>query len=226
MPGTRAQAASLVVALAGVVSAAAAAGGFDPVLRPTVAGMSAAHHALVTGGELGTAWTQGGAFTPSTAAIPCSSLEPNESGLVETGVGGTSFDHGPWRNVTAAARVFATVAQAEDSWRETVTPALVRCYERSLEGVQGHLVSATRFSFTSAAQHSAGFRLVTATSERPLIGKGQSLLVRTYTDVFVLSGGRTQELVAFSSLARPLSRAFEARIARRVGARLFGGQTA
>jgi hypothetical protein len=217
---------SLVVVLVGAVSASAAAGGFDPVLRPTVAGMSAAHHALVTGGELGSAWTQGDAFTPSTTAIPCSSLEPNESALVETGVGGASFDHGPWRNVTAAARVFATAAQAEDSWRQTVTPALVRCYERSLEGERGHLVSATRFTFTSPAQHSAGFRLVTAISQRPLLGKGPSLLVRTYTDVFVLSNGRTQELVAFSSLTAPLSREFEARTVGRVGERLFGAGVA
>jgi hypothetical protein len=212
----------LAVVLAGAVSASAAAGGFDPALRPTVAGMSAAHHALVTGGELGTEWTSSGAFTPSATAIPCANLEPDESGLVETGVGGTSFDHGPWRNVTAAARVFATAAQAEDSWRETNTPALVRCYERSLEGERGRLLSATRFTFTSAAQHSAGFRLVTAISQRPLLGKGPSLLVRTYTDVFVLSTGRTQELVAFSSLAAPLGREFEARIVRGVGERLFG----
>jgi hypothetical protein len=188
--------------------------------------MSAAHHALVTGGELGTAWTEGGVFTPSTTAIPCSSLEPNESTLVETGVGGASFDRGPWRNVTAAARVFATAAQAEASWRQTVTPALVHCYERSLEGERGHLVSATRFTFTSAAQHSAGFRLVTAISQRPLLGKGPSLLVRTYTDVFALSNGRTQELVAFSSLAAPLSRTFETRIVRGTAERLFGAAVA
>jgi hypothetical protein len=216
----------LVVGLAAVLTAAAAAGGFDPALRPTDSGMSAAHHALVTGGELGTAWTSSGPFTPSAAAIPCTNLEPNESRLVETGVGGTSFDHGPWRNVTAAARVFATAAQAEDSWRETDTPALVRCYERSLEGERGRLLSASRFTFTSAAQHSAGFRLVTAMSERPMLGKGPSLLVRTYTDVFVLSNGRTQELVAFSALAAPLGRGFETRIVRRVGERLFGAREA
>jgi hypothetical protein len=216
----------LVVALTGVATSTAAAGGFDPALRPTVAGMSAARHALVTGGELGTAWTESGAFTPTTTAIPCASLEPNESDLVETGVGGTSFDRGPWRNVTAAARVFATVGQAEDSWRKTDTPALVRCYARSLEGGNGRLLSATRFTFTSAAQHSAGFRLVTAISQRPLLGKGPSLVVRTYTDVFVLSDGPTQELVAFSSLTAPLSRKFEARIVERVGERLFGGRRA
>jgi hypothetical protein len=226
MPGTGARAFLLVVGLAAVVAAAVTAGGFDPALRPTVSGMSATHHALVTGSELGSAWTPGSAFTPSTTAIPCTNLEPNESGLVETGVGGTSFDHGPWRNVTAAVRVFATAAQAEDSWRETNRPALLRCYERSLEGEGGRLVGATRFTFSSAAQHSAGFRLVTATSQRPLLGKGPSLLVRTYTDVFVLSNGRTQELVAFSSLTSPLSREFEARTVRRVGERMFGAPRA
>ena len=116
---------SLLVAL-GCASVACAAG-LDPVIRPTVAGMSEAHRALVTGGELGSSWIQGLAFKPSTTAIPCASLEPNESRLVETGVGGTTFASGPWLNVTAATRVFATPAQAEDSWRQTDVLALVQC---------------------------------------------------------------------------------------------------
>src|SRR5262245_25777576 len=188
--------------------------------------MAAAHRALVTGSELGAAWTRGGEFTPSTSAIPCTALEPNQSDLTETGVGGTSFDHGPWLNVTAAARVFATTAQAEDSWRHTNRLALVQCYERSLEREGQRLVSAKRFSFSSAARHSAGFRLVTSRSQPPLLGKGAKLVVRIYTDVFVLSSGTTQELVAFSGLASPVSRSFEARIVRGVGERLLERQMA
>lgn len=227
MATPRAALVSLVVAAAVVVlPAGALASGFDPVLKPTVAGMAAAHRALVTSSELGGAWTPGTAFTPSTSAIPCASLEPNQSDLVETGVGGTSFDHGPWLNVTAAARVFATNAQAEASWQHTDRLALVQCYERSLEGEGQTLVSAKWFSFSSAARHSAGFRLVTATTRTPVLGKGPNLVLRVYTDVFVLSNGRTQELVAFSALTSPVNHGFEARIARMIGLRLLGGQAA
>jgi hypothetical protein len=215
---------SLLVGLCSV--SAAAATGFDPAVRPTVAGMAAAHRALVTGGELGNAWTQGGAFTPSPSAIPCSSLEPNQSSLVETGVGGTSFDHGPWLNVTAATRVFATRAQAEDSWRDTDVLALVQCYERSLEADGEKLVSAKRFIFPTSARHSAGFRLVTSMLRQATLGKGPALQLRVYTDVFALSSGKTQELVAFSSFTSPLSHGFEARIVRQVGGRLTGRATA
>jgi hypothetical protein len=188
--------------------------------------MAAAHRALVTGGELGGSWTQGGAFTPSPSAIPCSTLEPNQSSLVETGVGGTSFDRGPWRNVTAAARVFETHAQAEDSWRDTDVLALVQCYEKALEGSGERLVSAHRFAFASSAQHSSGFRLVTSMPRRPVLGKGPALVLRVYTDVFALSSGDTQELVAFSSYTSPLSHGFEARIVGQVGGRLSGRPTA
>lgn len=215
---------SLLVALGGASVARAA--GLDPVVKPTVAGMAAAHRALVTGGELGSSWTQGLSFTPSASAIPCPSLKPDQSDLVETGVGGTSFDRGPWLNVTAATRVFATDAQAADSWRDTNVPALVRCYERSLEGDGEKLQSARRFPFPSTAQHSAGFRLVTTMARKPALGKGSALLLRVYTDVFALSSGRTQELVAFSSFTSPVSHGFEGRIVRQVGTRLSGRPTA
>jgi hypothetical protein len=215
---------SLLVALSGASVAHAA--GFDPVVKPTLAGMAAAHRALVTGGELGSSWTQGLPFTPSASAIPCQSLKPDQSDLVETGVGGTSFDRGPWLNVTAATRVFATDTQAEDSWRHTNGAALVQCYERSLEGDGEKLQSARHFPFPSSAQHSAGFRLVMTTAHRPTLGKGPALLVRVYTDVFALSSGRTQELVAFSSLTGPLSHGFEGRIVRQVGERLTSRPTA
>ena len=212
--------------LAACGASVARASGLDPVVKPTVAGMAAAHRALVTGGELGSSWTQGLAFTPSPSAIPCPSLQPDQSDLVETGVGGTSFDRGPWLNVTAATRVFATVRQAEDSWRDTNAPALVHCYERSLEGDGEKLESAKRFAFGSSAQHSAGFRLVMTMARGPALGKGPALLLRTYTDVFALSSGRTQELVAFSSFTAPLSHGFEGRIVRQVGERLRSRPTA
>jgi hypothetical protein len=209
----------LLAAVAAAVASGAQAAGFDPVLRPTSAGMAAAHHALVTGGELGTTWTNGGAFTPTPSAIPCASLEPNESSLVETGVGGTSFDHGPWLNVTAAARVFATPAQAEASWRHTDVRRLAECYERALEGDGQKLVAERPLKVASPARHSAGFRLVTTVTRAPSIGKGK-LVLRAYTDLFALSSGTTQELVAFSAFTSPLSRAFEDRIVRQVGERL------
>ena len=58
------------------------------------------------------------------------------------------------------------------------------------------------------------------------MGKGPDLLIRLYTDVFELSNGTTQELVAFSAFTSPLSHKFEARIVRRVGERLSAGRTA
>ncbi len=158
--------------------------------------------------------------------IPCPSLKPDQSSLVETGVGGTSFDRGPWLNVTAATRVFATAAQTQDSWRDTNGPALLQCYERSLEGDGQRLRNAQRFAFASGAEHSTGFRLVTTMARKPTLGKGPALLVRVYTDVFALSSGRTQELVAFSSFTSPLSHGFEARIVRQVGERLASRRAA
>jgi hypothetical protein len=216
----------LVVAVAATLASGAQAAGFDPVLKPTSAGMAAAHHALVTGGDLGTRWTNGGAFTPTPSAIPCASLEPNESSLVETGVGGTSFDHGPWLNVTAAARVFATPAEAEASWRHTDVRSLAQCYERALEGDGQKLVAERPLAVASPARHSAGFRLVTTVSRAPTVGNGPKLVLHLYTDLFALSSGTTQELVAFSAFTSPLSRTFEDRIVRQVGERLAARRAA
>jgi hypothetical protein len=63
-------------------------------------------------------------------------------------------------------------------------------------------------------------------ARKPTLGKGSALLLRVYTDVFALSSGRTQELVAFSSFTSPVSRGFEGRIVRQVGARLSSRPTA
>jgi hypothetical protein len=204
---------------AGVLAASALAGSHDPRLRLTSAGMATARQALPTQVELGAAWSPQPPTRPPSSVISCPGLQPNESRLVLTGIAGNSFDEGPFRNVTGTVRVFRTVAQADASWAMTRGAKVLTCEESYLKREGEHVHAAGPFSYGSRLPvRSAGYQIVTTLTRPPAIGRSAPLTVRVYSDLLLISTGRTQQFVAFSGLGAPLSRAFVDRVARMLAA--------
>ncbi len=163
------------------------------------------------------------ASTPSPSVITCSGLQPDEAGLVETGLAGASFDKGPYANVAATVRVFRTAAQAKSAWKLTRGGSVLACAERYLRGEGEHVNHAGTFSFGHGLpSHEAGYQVVTTLTRAPVLGHGAPLKVRIYNDLLLITDGHTQEYVAFSALGAPLSHAFEDRVARALAARSNG----
>jgi hypothetical protein len=199
----------------GILVPGARAGSFDPRLALTSIGMHAAQSALPTISELGPAWKPLPGGTPSPSVITCSGLQPDEAGLVETGLAGASFDDGPFRNVAATVRVFRTSANAKAAWALTRGPAVLDCAKDYLEKQGEHVASVGRFSFGSGLPpRAAGYQVVTTLTRPPAIGRGAPLKLRVYNDLLLIANGRTQEYVAFSALGAPFSASFERRVAR------------
>jgi hypothetical protein len=164
------------------------------------------------------------AATPSPSVITCSGLQPDEAGLVETGLAGASFDNGPFANVAATVRVFRTAAQAKSAWKLTRGDSVLACAERYLRGQGEHVTRAGQFSFghKGLPTREAGYQVVTTLTRAPVLGHGAPLKVRVYNDLLLITDGHTQEYVAFSALGAPLSHAFEDRVARALAARSNG----
>ena len=155
--------------------------------------------------------------------ITCTGLQPDEAGLVETGLAGVSFDKGPFENVAATVRVFRTAAQAKSAWKLTRGTNVLACAEQYLRSHGEHVARAGSFSFGHGLKHqAAGYQVVTTLTRAPVLGHGAPLKVRVYNVLLLISDGRTQEYVAFSALGAPLSAAFEDRIARVLAAQPHG----
>jgi hypothetical protein len=205
-----------------VLVPAASASSSDPRLALTTSGMATAHSALPTSSELGPSWKPMATATPSPSVITCQGLQPDEAGLVETGLAGASFDKGPFENVAATVRVFRTAAEAKSAEKLTPGGTVLACAERYLRGQGEHVMHAGALSFGPGLR---GFHVVSTLSRAPVLGHGAPLEVRVYNDLLLISNGRTQEYVAFSALGTPLSAAFEHRVAKLLAAR-FGGPVA
>jgi hypothetical protein len=185
--------------------------------------MAAAHSALPTSSELGPAWRAMPAATPSPSVITCTGLQPDEAGLVETGLAGASFDKGPFENVAATVRVFRTAAEAKSAWRLTRGGTVVACAEQYLRARGEQVTRAGSFSFGRGLPNDeAGYQVVTTLTRPPVLGHGSPLKVRVYNDLLLIADGRTQDFVAFSALGAPLSPAFEDRVAHQLAAQSHG----
>jgi hypothetical protein len=214
--------AALSVALA-VAAPLASASTSDPRLALTTKGMATAHSALPTSAELGRAWQAMPSSTPSPSVITCQGLQPDEAGLVETGLAGAVFDKGPFENVAATVRVFRTAAEAKSAWKLTRGSTVIKCAERYLRSRGEQVTLAGTFSFGGGLPaRAAGFQVVSTLTRKPALGQGAPLKVRVYNDLLLISNGKTQEYIAFSALGAPLSASFEHRVAHLLAERSNG----
>jgi len=190
------------------------------VVKHTSADAAFALYALVKTTDLGSEWKRAGMPPLSPSVVTCTKLKPDESSLVETGIAGATFNDPPWRAVTGTVRVFATSSQASTAWLRTDNLTFVACDEEYLKHLSQRVVKVARLQFPRVTRDVAAYRIVAAMSQAPSLGQSSNVVLPVYYDFVLISSGRTQELVVFSAIARPFSRAFEVRTARTVAGRL------
>lgn len=187
--------------------------------RHTDADTAKARAALLTLDALGGGWR---AKTPASrkAGLTCSSFLPVLNGVVETGAAVSpefqASATGPF--VGQATWVYRTAAQASTLWRRVVGPGLERCFadsvaQGSTRSVLFEVKRRSALGLPRLEARAAGWR-VTATA----VSAGQK--VTAYTDLIVLSRGRTVSELTIAQFASPMPRAREVALAGLAAARL------
>jgi hypothetical protein len=206
-----------VALLATLLTGTAAAASI--VDRRTASGTPHARGALLRRRDFGSGWSAG----PAPSAIPgltCSAFSPSLAGVVERGAAASptfqQSSSGPF--VSQAAYVYDTPAEQALLWRRIVQPRLLDCVSGSLthgssQGVRFAVTSKHMLGLPKLPALAAGYR-VAATASTSL------QTIKVYLDMLVLGRGRIVTEISLSSLAQPVERGFELRLARTVSRRV------
>jgi hypothetical protein len=186
--------AAAVVVLALIVNATALASRGDPKERFTPADQARAKAMVLRVGDLNAAYAVHPAPV-SSGGVSCSALD--ESDLTLTGRGSSPIFTTAGEFVRSTAAVYATRADADQSWRRTVSPGGERCQRTELraelQNSTMRLVSLKRVPFPSRGTRSVAYRAVAT-----LQG------VRFYVDVVAMQVGRAEAgLIYVNALAPP-----------------------
>jgi hypothetical protein len=153
--------ATAVVVLALVVTATALAGRGDPKERFTPADQTRARAMVLRVGDLNAAYVAHPAPI-STGGFYCAALD--QSDLTLTGRGSSPIFTATGEFVRSIAAVYATRADADQSWRRALSPAGQQCQRTALraelQSSTMRLVSLKRIPFPSKGTRSVAYRAV------------------------------------------------------------------
>ena len=185
---------SVVVVLALVLTATALAGRGDPKERFTPADQARARAMVLRVGDLNPAYAVHPAPITS-GGLYCSALD--ESDLTLTGRGSSPIFTATGEFVRSIAAVYATRADANQSWRRALSPAGEQCQRTELraelQSSTMRLVSLKRIPFPSMGTRSVAYRALAT-----LQG------VRFYVDVVSMQVSRAEAgLIYVNALAPP-----------------------
>jgi hypothetical protein len=195
----------------------AAAG--DPQKKLSAADTRLAAGVLLKRGDLGSGWKSSSSASGAPGCGIVHQLQPNESDLVETGAAaGSLFTNKAYEALSQTVRVFASPQQATKAWLRTVNKQLVICTEQQVEDTSsmGSAVSVTDWTslrLPHQVEHASGFR-VTASA-----GSG-TRKTKVYFDLILLGHARAMTRIALSSLQKPFSAQYEAKLVQLVSQRL------
>jgi hypothetical protein len=198
----------VVVALAG--AGAALAGRGDPQKRLTPADNARARSMLLIKADL-----------PAFTSVPaprsdrdfyCKAVD--ESDLTITGEAISRVFVGRFEAIGSFAALYASVADANASWRRGSSPAGTECLRKlvvsDIKAGGGRLISFAPRPTPRLAQRSLAFRFIAERSDR----------VRFYTDLVFLQQSRAQVGLIFESAAGSMTPQFVERLVRTVAGRL------
>ncbi len=199
---------ALLLALVGAGAALAARG--DPQKKINPADQARAKAMLLRQSDFGPgfgAQPAGGDYD-----YYCKALD--ESDLTLTGEAESpTFTAGGLQGVGSASQVYATVANANTSWRRGTSPAGVACaaaaYRSLSRGGGARFVSYRKVAFPAVAPRTVAYRWVTSANG-----------VRIYADLVFMMRSRAQAAVYFVSPVGPIEKAEEAELARIVAGRM------
>jgi hypothetical protein len=187
----------------------AAAGENDPKQAIKPADQALARTALVTKADLGAGWVvQASSESTPDPDVDCGGYDPDESHLTVTGDADgkrLAFSTAQARLfVDSGARVYKSLAQANESWRINSKPGVWSCFGKQLEASSSSTLTIRVRSATAATPPAASApKRLAGRIVFDMTTKSTGQTVRIYMDVLVLQRGRVQALAYVMSAVRP-----------------------
>ena len=209
----------MLVLLAAVVVPAALAADGEPQHAFTPADQARAKAASLRLSDFGEGWRT----TPSTTSDSqprCSTYNPDQSDLVETG----KYDSPDFTRtadssfVSVSTGVFRTVAMAKTGYTRVAIPQLSTCFgELFAKGItrpnSARVLSSGPLAFPKAGDRTNAYRLVVTV-------KTPSITLPVTADIVLFNKGRTDVAMIFLGIAKPLPAAFQRQAVARIVSRI------
>jgi hypothetical protein len=198
---------------AAIVAGSAAAASGDPErrdIRP--ADQARAARATLRRADLPSGFTAGRpGSTKNNGPLTCPGFEPDLSDLTITGEALSPVFHNPaGTTIFAAAEVYESRHDEQESWRRTARPEALRCVARLLENLSasGLRVKVTHRLVRAAprvGERAISFRIVASISV-------QGLVVPAWVDLLAVARGRADATLVISTVRSAPSAALERRL--------------
>jgi hypothetical protein len=200
--------AALIAVLAGVLVPVALAANGDPQKKLTKADQAKARSISLRLSDFGTGWKQGPPSKQDESNPRCSTYNPNQSDLIETGTyDSPDFSRPDGSSVSSSSGVFKTVAMAKTGYARVVVPQLPKCFAEIFKKGITKPNSATIFfsgplPFPTYGDRSNAYRIRASV-------KTPSARVPATIDIVVFNRGRIDVAVIFVGITQPSSTALE-----------------
>jgi hypothetical protein len=211
----------LATVLAAVVVPTATAGSHDPKHAFTKADLARARAASLKLSDFAPGWKASGSSGTASSPHPrCSTYDPDQSDLVETG----RYDSPDFTRtadnsfVSVSTGVFRTAAMARRGYARVASPRLPACFgELFARGVSkpssAKVVSTGPIAFPRAGDRSNAYRLVASV-------KTPSATLPVVADIVLFNKGRTDVAMIFLGIGRALPASLEQQAVARVLSRV------
>jgi hypothetical protein len=206
-----------VLAAAVAVPVALAAQG-DPQKKHTKADMARARAVSLRLADFGAGWKQGPPSKKDESNPRCSTYNPDQSDLIETGTyDSPDFSRADGTSVSSSTGVFKTATMAKTGYARVVVPQLPHCFAEIFKKGFVKPDSATIFfagplGFASYGDRTNAYRIKASVT-------AQGAKFPVVVDVVLFNRGRLDVAVIFVGIAQPLPAALEKSIVAKVAAR-------
>jgi hypothetical protein len=203
--------------LAAVLVPVALAAPGDPQKKLTKADQARARAVSLRLSDFGAGWKQG---PPSNRDEPnprCSTYNPDQSDLIETGTyDSPNFSRPDGASVSSSSGVFRTAAMAKQGYARVALPQLPKCFaELFKKGItkpnSATVLFAGPLGFPSYGERSNAYRIRVSV-------KTPSATVPATIDVVIFNRGRIDVAIIFVGISQPHPAAFEQSLVARVAA--------
>lgn len=207
-----------IVVLLGVLVPAALAANGQPQRQYTRADQARARSVAIFASDLGAGWKSQRSAGSDTGSPRCSSYNPDQSDLVETGkYDSPDFTRPDGTFVSSTTGIFRTVAMAQRGYARVAVPAIAACFGELFRKGTGNpkavkILGSGPVGFPRLGDRSNAYRLSATYATQ-----GTALPVTI--DLVLFNRGRIDVAMIFLGVGRPLPASLEHGIAARVAAR-------
>ena len=212
------RAALIAVALAAVLAGSALAAQGDPQKKLTKADQARARAVSLRLSDFGAGWKQGPPSKKDESNPRCSTYNPDQSDLIETGTyDSPDFSRPDGTSVSSSSGVFRTAAMAKKGYARVVVPQLPKCFAELFKKGITKPNSATVFfagalDFPSYGDRSNAYRIRASV-------KTPTATVPATIDIVVFNRGRIDVAIIFVAISQPLPAALEQSVVAKLAAR-------